>query len=70
MTCRWSCAEILLGDPKTVRTELDKETTEGNPINFSRRWDLISSKKPRAKKIRSSKAKISPSWPDSKQIAH
>ncbi|MGH7817398.1 MAG: N-acyl-D-amino-acid deacylase family protein, partial [Candidatus Binatia bacterium] len=33
-----------LGDP-LVRRELDRETTEGAPIDFSRRWDLISVKK-------------------------
>jgi len=28
-----------------VRRELDRETTQGEPIDFSRRWDLISVKK-------------------------
>ena len=36
--------KILFRDPKT-RDELDKATTEGMPINFSRRWNCISIKK-------------------------
>ena len=44
MTMPLELRKILLGDPKT-RDELDKATTEGKPINFSRRWDLVSIKK-------------------------
>ena len=44
MTMPLELRKILLGDAKT-RDELDKATTEGKPINFSRRWDLISIKK-------------------------
>src|SRR5258707_7622420 len=36
--------KILLGDAKP-RDELDRATTEGKPINFSRRWNCISIKK-------------------------
>jgi N-acyl-D-aspartate/D-glutamate deacylase len=44
MTMPLDLRKILLGDPKT-RDELDKATTEGKPINFSRRWNCISIKK-------------------------
>ena len=44
MTMPLELRKILLGDPKT-RDELDKATTEGKPINFSRRWNCISIKK-------------------------
>ncbi len=44
MTMPLELRKILLGDAKT-RDELDKATTEGKPINFSRRWDLVSIKK-------------------------
>src|SRR5258705_1520865 len=44
MTMPLELRKILLGDPKT-RDELDKATTEGEPINFSRRWNCISIKK-------------------------
>ena len=44
MTMPLDLRKILLGDAKT-RDELDKATTEGKPINFSRRWNCISIKK-------------------------
>src|SRR5882724_6056887 len=44
MTMPLDLRKILLGDPKT-RDELDKATTEGKPINFSRRWNCILIKK-------------------------
>ena len=44
MTMPLELRKVLFRDPKT-RAELDKATTEGQPINFSRRWNCISIKK-------------------------